>query len=264
MNYSQWNAWYQKIIKDFGYSEDADAKAAEILEKMLDVQDPEKQLSLLKERIYNKCVLIYGCGPSLERNILEIKRIGLNKVCAQIAADGAISALLKEGLMPEIVVSDLDGRIEDITSANKKGAIIVIHAHGDNITALKKYVKSLPGTVIGTTQTKPLTHVFNFSGFTDGDRAVFLAESMGAHTILLAGFDFGNYIGKYSKPSYKKNVSITPIKKKKLEYAKKLINWLASQTNTVIINITGAEEIIPGIKNLKWIKYKTDTQNFNF
>ncbi len=254
LSFSEWNSWYQKIIKDFGYSEDADTEAAELLEKMLEGQDPERQLSLLKERIHNKCVLVYGCGSSLERNISEIKRIGLSRVCSQIAVDGATSALLKEGIVPEIIVSDLDGRIEDIISANGKGAILVVHAHGDNIPALKKYVKKMPGIVIGTTQTKPLTHVFNFSGFTDGDRAVFIAESMGAHTILLAGFDFGNYIGRYSKPSYKTDVSITPIKRKKLEYAKSLITWLASQTNTLIINITGAEEIIPGIKNLKWIK----------
>ncbi|MFB0561681.1 MAG: 6-hydroxymethylpterin diphosphokinase MptE-like protein [Candidatus Lokiarchaeia archaeon] len=254
LNFSEWNSWYQRIIKDFGYSEDADTEASELLEKMLEDQDPERQLSLLKERIQNKCVLVYGCGSSLERNISEIKRIGLSRLCSQIAVDGATSALLKEGIVPEIIVSDLDGRIEDIISANGKGAILVVHAHGDNIPALKKYVKKMPGIVIGTTQTKPLTHVFNFSGFTDGDRAVFIAESMGAHTILLAGFDFGDYIGRYSKPSYKTDVSITPIKRKKLEYAKNLITWLASQTNTLIINITGAEEIIPGIKNLKWIK----------
>lgn len=112
----------------------------------------------------------------------------------------------------------------------------------------------MPGVLIGTTQTKPLTHVFNFSGFTDGDRAIFLADAMGAHTILLAGFDFGEYIGKYSKPNYKTDVSVTPTKRKKLEYAKSLISWLASQTNTLIVNITVAQEIIPGIKNLKWLK----------
>nr|MDO8081607.1 DUF115 domain-containing protein [Candidatus Freyarchaeota archaeon] len=254
LSFNKWNSWYQRIINDFGYSEDADTEAAELLEKMLEDQDSERQLSLLKERIQNKCVLVYGCGPSLERNISEIKRVGLNRVCPQIAADGATSALLNEGIVPEIIVSDLDGHIKDITSANSKGAILVIHAHGDNIPALKKFVKSMPGILVGTTQTKPLTHVFNFSGFTDGDRAVFLADAMGAHTILLAGFDFGYYTGRYSKPNHKTDVPITPTKRKKLEYAKSLISWLASQTKTLIINITGAEEIIPGIKNLKWVK----------
>lgn len=254
LNFNEWNSWYQRIISDFGYNEDADKEAAELLEKMLKDQDSEKKLNRLKEIIENKCVLVYGCGPSLDRNISEIKRVGLNRVCPQIAADGATSALLNEGIVPEIIVSDLDGRIEDIVSANSKGAILVIHAHGDNIPALKKFVKHMPGIIIGTTQTKQLTHVFNFLGFTDGDRAVFLANAMGAHTILLAGFDFGYHIGRYSKPNYKTDVSITPVKRKKLEYAKNLIGWLASQTSTQIINITGAEEVIPGIKNLKWIK----------
>ncbi|MEM3588020.1 MAG: 6-hydroxymethylpterin diphosphokinase MptE-like protein, partial [Candidatus Jordarchaeaceae archaeon] len=198
LNFNEWNSWYQRIIKDFGYRKDADKEAAELLEEMLKGQDSEQQLALLKERITDKCVLVYGCGPSLERNISEIKRVGLNKICSQIAADGATSALLHKGIVPEVIVSDLDGYIEDIVSANSKGAILVVHAHGDNIPALRKFVKSMPGIVIGTTQTEPLTHVFNFMGFTDGDRAVFLADAMGAHTILLAGFDFGHYAGKYS------------------------------------------------------------------
>ncbi len=254
LSFKQWKPWYHRILRDFGYSEDADMKAAELLEKMLRHQDPEKQLELLRERIQDRCVLVYGCGPSLERNISEIKRVGLNMVCTQIAADGATSALLREGLVPEIIVSDLDGNIEDITEANSRGAILVIHAHGDNIPSIERYVKQMPGVVVGTTQTRPLTHVFNFLGFTDGDRAVFLAEAMGAHTILLAGFDFGEHVGRYSKPAYETDVEITPVKRKKLEYAMKLIAWLASQTKTMIVNITGAGETVPGIKNLKWVK----------
>ncbi|MEX2751792.1 MAG: 6-hydroxymethylpterin diphosphokinase MptE-like protein [Candidatus Freyarchaeota archaeon] len=253
LSFNEWNSWYHKIIKDFGYSEDKDTEAALVLEKILGDQNPKEQLNLLKEKIHNKCVLVYGCGPSLERNIYEIKRIGLNKICTQIAADGATSALLRENIVPEIIVSDLDGRIEDLISANSKGSILVVHAHGDNIPALKSYVEKMPGVVVGTTQTKPLTRVFNFFGFTDGDRAIFLAYAFGAHTILLAGFDFGDKIGKYSKPEYKGETAMTPTKRKKLEYAKELIKWLASQTNTLIVNLTGAGEIIPGIKNLKWI-----------
>jgi len=52
---------------------------------------------------------------------------------------------------------------------------------------------------------------------------------------------------------------MTPTKRKKLEYAKELIKWLASQTNTLIVNLTGAGEVIPGIKNLKWISRELDT-----
>lgn len=137
LSFNEWNSWYQRIINDFGYSRDADTEAAEILEKMLENQDPERQLSLLKEKVLNKCVLVYGCGPSLERNISEIKRVGLNRVCCQIAADGATSALLGEDMVPEIIVSDLDGQIKDIILANSRGAILVVHAHGDNIPCLK-------------------------------------------------------------------------------------------------------------------------------
>ena len=44
--------------------------------------------------------------------------------------------------------------------------------------------------VIGTTQIEPISDVYNFGGFTDGDRAVFLAEHFGAKEIELVGFDF--------------------------------------------------------------------------
>jgi len=51
---------------------------------------------------------------------------------------------------------------------------------------------------IGTTQLKPFGKLHNFGGFTDGDRAVCLAEHFKAGLIILAGMDFEGEIGEYS------------------------------------------------------------------
>ena len=52
---------------------------------------------------------------------------------------------------------------------------------------------------IGTTQTNPFNKIQNFGGFTDGDRAVFLASYFGAKKVILFGMDFGKKIGRQSR-----------------------------------------------------------------
>jgi hypothetical protein len=89
------------------------------------------------------------------------------------------------------------------------GAAIVVHAHGDNMEALRKFVPKLRN-VIGTTQTKPFGKLFNFGGFTDGDRCVFLAKELGATSITLLGFDF-------------QDMGASETKRKKLKLAEKLV-----------------------------------------
>jgi len=70
--------------------------------------------------------------------------------------------------------------------------------------------------VIGTTQSRPTNGLYNFGGFTDGDRAVFLAKHLDALKIILIGFDF-------------EDESVTLRKHKKLIWAKRLIDLALSQ-----------------------------------
>ncbi len=107
----------------------------------------------------------------------------------KIAAGSACSLLIEKGIWPDIVVTDLDGDVRDQVEANEKGAIVVIHAHGDNMNALKEWVPRFRGQVFGTTQVEPRGNIHNFGGFTDGDRAVFLAAHFGVDRVLLQGFD---------------------------------------------------------------------------
>jgi len=131
-----------------------------------------------------------------------------------VAADGATSVLLGEGMLPAVIVSDLDGNVEDIVRASQAGSVVVVHAHGDNMDKIGEQVPRLV-RVVGTTQSRPIEGVHNFGGFTDGDRCVFLARHFGAAEVRLVGFDFDD-------------PTVTPRKRKKLQWARVLID-LASR-----------------------------------
>lgn len=88
----------------------------------------------------------------------------------------------------DMIVSDLDGPVDRIIE--RKNAVKVIHAHGDNIDRIVKVVPELYGIVLGTTQSIPVRNIRNIGGFTDGDRAVIMATIMGARKVKLYGFNW--------------------------------------------------------------------------
>jgi uncharacterized Rossmann fold enzyme len=244
MDLDTWFSWYDVILKEFGFSRDDDEKSAEILNSLLD----EHNSSGIAEINMKDRVIVFGAGPSLKRNISELdeldksEELNLNKFTL-IAADGATTALLEQNIIPDIIVTDLDGKMEDIIEANKEGAILVVHAHGNNIDKIKKYVPKLKG-ILGTTQSVPLEKVYNFGGFTDGDRCIFLAIELGARIIVLAGMDFGDIVTKYSRPDLEElEGKADEIKQMKLNFAKKLTQWAAENEKVVIANMSGGESV---------------------
>ena len=116
--------------------------------------------------------------------------------------------MIEEKISPDIVVSDLDSNPVFLKKAENLGAIIIVHAHGDNIDNMKNFVPRFK-RVLGSTQVMPLSKVYNFGGFTDGDRCVFLADEMNAKSITLVGMDFEDDV----RPSDFKE-SNTKLKKK--------------------------------------------------
>ena len=162
------------------------------------------------DKIIERDVTVYGFGPNLEQEIEEVTPIG-----TIISADGATGELVKKGIFPDIFTTDLDGNVEAQILANGKGAVAVIHAHGDNIQRLKDCVPFFPGRITPTTQAKPFDKIYNFGGFTDGDRAVMIARHFGATRILLVGFDFVNARMQRNKDM--------DVKRRKLEWAHRLI-----------------------------------------
>ena len=208
MQFATWEPIYNQILQDFGFSSSRDEEGALLLENLL--QGRRNFLAVAQERLGGREAAVFGNAPSLDPEMDILPPLD----AALIAADGATAVMLKKGIVPDIVVSDLDGPFPAIYEACQRGAIVVVHAHGDNLDALKRYVPQLDN-IIGTCQCRPPAGLYNFGGFTDGDRSVFLAKELGASSIKLVGFDF-------------EDESVTPRKRKKLAWAKRLIDFALS------------------------------------
>ncbi len=224
MKFAEWFPYYQGIRAEFGYSTEKDQEAAKILSEMINKKalDPK----VLKKKIKGKNVIVVGAGPSLD-DTKTLKYVKKNKKFVKIAADGAVQFLIENKIKPDVVVTDLDGNPAFLRKAEKGGAIMVVHAHGDNTAMLKKLVPKFK-KLVGSAQVMPVENVHNFGGFTDGDRCVFLAEEFGARKIVLVGMDFGNSVGKYSK----KKVKDAALKKQKMDAGKRLLEMLAKQSRS--------------------------------
>jgi len=233
-----WRKKYLEILKEFKYDEKKDKESAVILNSILKKTNLNEEICKL---IKGKSVLIIGSGPSLSTAIPELKKM---KKSIKIAADSSIKPLLENGIIPEIIISDLDGDEKSLKKVSKK-SIFVIHAHGDNMNKLEfsKKIKKC----IGTTQSNPFDKIQNFGGFTDGDRGVFFASHFEAKKIILFGMDFGERIGKYSNTKK----SDRKIKLMKLNKGKFLLEWLATKTKSELFTTSKP------IKGFKKISYKT-------
>ena len=181
MDFDEWETYYKRILQDFGFSRQEDERAAKILDGILG--GTRISLEELASVLAGKAVSVAGNASGLAGELG-----GLTKVV--VAADEATSVLMAHGKVPQVIVTDLDGNVEDQVEANRKGAIAVVHAHGDNIPAIRKWAKRFEGKTVATTQSRPFGRVYDFGGFTDGDRGAFLADAMGARSIRLVGFDF--------------------------------------------------------------------------
>jgi uncharacterized Rossmann fold enzyme len=246
INLEEWLQWYDRINKLFNYDINEDQRATDILSGLISKRSihPES----IEKFVTDKPVLVFGAGPSLEENLNQLQKEKLLEKFSIISANGATTALLKVvELIPQFIVSDLDGNVEDQLKANRLGSTIVIHGHGDNITQLRKYVPKFVN-IIGTTQVKPTINVYNFGGFTDGDRAVFFAASMKPSMIVLAGMDLGQKIGKYSKDKIRSKEE----KILKLKVCRELLEWFASKVEMPLYNVTGSIENIRRFKNVSF------------
>jgi len=211
MEFSRWEIYYDQILADFGYSREEDERAARVLSGLLEGRS--SAADDLRVMIEGKVVTVAGDAESLGQEVDSLAGV-------VISADEATSVLLAHDVVPDAFTTDLDGKIEDLVRANLQGAVAIIHAHGDNIDALREHVGKFEGQVIGTTQAEPSEGIFDFGGFTDGDRAVFIADHFGAEEIRLAGFDFEN--------PRKKDKDLK-VKARKLDWAYVLIQSLDNE-----------------------------------
>ncbi len=219
MDFPEWEPHYLKIVKEFGFSIQDDERAARRLRELA-AGKVQCTPACLAQRIGEE-VTVVGDGPGLELEVLRDPPLG-----TIIAADGATSTLIHSlGKVPDIIVTDLDGDVADQLSASAQGAVVVVLAHGDNVPALERYVPWFTGPLTLTTQARPFDDVYNFGGFTDGDRAVMLARHFGAKRIRLSGFDFEKPRPKAGKDP--------EIKRRKLLEARRLI-WDLNPCDVVL------------------------------
>ena len=233
-----WKTRYREIRNVFGYRRYDDLISAKKLNSKIGKRYP---LSNIKKTIRGQTVFIIGAGPSLSRSISTLKKY---QNITKIVADGAVQALIEHKIKPQILVTDLDGDIASIKKIGRTKIPIIIHAHGNNYDKLD--IVSKLQNKIGTTQTEKFGKLENFGGFTDGDRCVFLAENFHAKKIILFGMDFGDKIGKYSK----KKVMDRKTKLKKLEYGKKLLEWLAKESDSELYTTSKS---IKGFKKIRLV-----------
>ncbi|MDD4137804.1 MAG: DUF115 domain-containing protein [Methanoregula sp.] len=199
MEYPDWEPHYLEILEYFGFDRGADEEAARLLALLM---DRDNLLSLVTLTDGNE-VTVCGNAPCLKKELGTIRGV-------VFAADAAAEVLEDHGIRPDVIFTDLDGATDRFLDMNREGTIVVIHAHGDNIPLLKHWVPRFTGPVVATTQASPLPHVHNFGGFTDGDRAVFAADELGASSVTLAGFDLDD-------------TDVDPVKWGKLHIARKLL-----------------------------------------
>ncbi len=217
-----WRDMYNAILADFAYDTTRDDKSARTLDRMLDEAGMPDAYPALRKLIEGNTVLVAGSGPSLDESFDTLARHAGPAVL--IAADTAVKPLVDRGIMPHVIVTDLDGDIDCHAEASERGAVIIAHAHGDNMHMLH-HVRRFRACM-GTTQAGPVGRIRNLGGFTDGDRAVFAADHFGAGRIILFGMDLDGEVGRHSGTA----ASDRATKAKKLLKARELLEvWLAGR-----------------------------------
>lgn len=205
MLYEEWNPIYEAILADFGYDRAGDEAARDRLAALVGDGD---QL-LLGDIQLTGTVAVCGAAPTLAEE-LDIAR-GADRV---VAASNAAEVCLDRGIEVDCMVTDLDKTPETARELTDRGVPVAVHAHGDNIELLERYVPTFElDSVLPTTQAKPIHPVVNPGGFTDGDRAAFLADACGADRLVFSGWTFDD-------------PTVTAEKSKKLRWAERLLRWL--------------------------------------
>ena len=219
MEYSEWAPYYAEIAREFGFPFEREERSAALLERLLPssaLVDPRGRLA---RRLAGRDAVVVGLAPRAgPPPIWRLSAPGPPP--AIVAADGAAATCLDAGIVPTVIATDLDGPVAAEVGANRRGSLVVVHAHGDNATAVEEWVPQLPGELVGSWAGPPRGPLIDVGGFTDGDRAVYLAEASGARSILLWGFDFR--ATEESDPAARRR------KLSKLAWAERLIRVLAS------------------------------------
>ncbi|MGQ3413967.1 6-hydroxymethylpterin diphosphokinase MptE-like protein [Natrinema sp. LN54] len=210
MKFDEWEPVYEAILRDFGYDRAGDEQVRDRLASLLEDSFDPAELGIGPETT----VAVAGAGPSLETD-RDLERA--READVVVAASTAVDTLASHGIDADCMVTDLDKNPETVIRLTDRGVPVAVHAHGDNREAIRDVVPDCDhGYVLPTTQAAPRGPVRNAGGFTDGDRAAFLADHLGAARLTFVGWDF-------------EDPAVDPPKARKLEWAERLLYWLESR-----------------------------------
>ena len=225
MEFDEWEPVYEAILREFGYDRADDERARNLLASLLESAADPAVLSIDPDAT----VAVAGAGPSLEsERALERARAADVVIAASTAAD----TLASHGLDVDCMVTDLDKNPETVVRLTERGVPVAVHAHGDNLAAIRDVVPDCDAaSVLPTTQAAPRGPVRNYGGFTDGDRAAFLADQLGASKLAFVGWDFDD-------------PTAGPVKAHKLEWAERLLYWLELRRDERFAVLDGRRDAI--------------------
>lgn len=183
----------------------ADAQAAAELASLLlqRAQGPITSLTHLERLFSSRPVIVMAPGPQAVDQVRQARQ--RHPASPLIVAGSAVERAHDHELHPWLIVSDLDGSASAHRALSRRGSLTAVHAHGDNRDLLEQLVPELEGPLVGTCQVDPSggssggsqggrqardgAPVHRVPGFTDGDRACWMAQQAGAREIWLAGWD---------------------------------------------------------------------------
>lgn len=235
INYHDASKWYNRVLEIFHFDRSRDVIARDRLFQTRQKFPIEALVDQIQQSACSKMIVAIGSGPSLTAGFPHLYH-HLSQDRSRyfiLTADGASSPFIAHNLWPDLVVSDLDGLVPDQFHALMTQQIpLLIHAHGDNLAQLDHYQWLLAHypLIIGTTQVEPKFPIINPGGFTDGDRGLYFL-----HQILpldqpfyLFGYDFGEVVGRYSKPYLSQDEPMSAFKHQKLLLCQDLLHNLQS------------------------------------
>ncbi|WP_256288255.1 6-hydroxymethylpterin diphosphokinase MptE-like protein [Halobellus inordinatus] len=203
MRFETWEPIYESILTDFGYPRDGDERARDVLAAYATPFDFDRL------DYDGEVVAVVGAAPSLPEAVDRVA--DADRV---VAASTAADVVRDAGYDVDLFVTDLDKNPETARELTKAGTPVAAHAHGDNVPLVEEWAPQLAHEhVVATTQAAPTDAVYNFGGFTDGDRAAFIADEFGAAELRFVGWDFDD-------------PSVSPSKAKKLRWAERLLHLL--------------------------------------
>ncbi|WP_323676440.1 6-hydroxymethylpterin diphosphokinase MptE-like protein [Halorubellus sp. PRR65] len=212
MDFETFEPAYEAVLADFGFDRASDERARDVLAGL----DPGGSLAAFEAALGGRDVAVVAPGPSLVDDLDAVAAVADAPDGAVLAVSSAAPVLREHGVAVDAYVTDLDATPELAPTLTDAGVPSAVHAHGDNVPAVREVVPECDREhVLGTTQAapRPAAGVVNVGGFTDGDRAAFLADHVGARSLAFPGWDLDD-------------PDVDPMKARKLAWARRLLALL--------------------------------------